>query len=128
MLYLIYLAAWFILPLFLCAVILVAWRDCHPAVGGGLWLVASVVGTILLANYVWALDAHLLAEIDKYEPGSPEAERAQREWASDTGRSFTLLISPVLTGGWYALVFVLFFLRHQFFGKPHSRQSAFPAG
>ena len=62
-----------------------------------------------MANYVWALDAQLLAEIDKYEPGTPEAERASEEWASDTDRSFLLLLSPVLTGLFYSIVFLVLF-------------------
>ncbi len=66
-------------------------------------------GTFILANYVWALDAQLLAEIDKYEPGTPESERASEEWASDTDRSFLLLLSPVLTAIWYGFLFWLLF-------------------
>ena len=68
-----------------------------------------IAGNFLLANYVWALDAHLLAEIDKYAPGTPEAERASEEWASDTDRSFTLLLSPLLTAIWYGFLFLLLF-------------------
>jgi hypothetical protein len=68
-----------------------------------------VAGIFLLANYVWALDAQLLAEIDKYEPGTPEAQRASEEWASDTDRSFLLLLSPVLTAIWYGVLFLLLF-------------------
>lgn len=62
-----------------------------------------------MANYVWALDAQLLAEIDKYEPGTPEAERATEEWANDTDRSFLLLLGPVLTGIFYSIVFIAIF-------------------
>lgn len=68
-----------------------------------------VAGTFILAQYVWALDAHLLAEVDKYDPGTPEAQRASEEWASDTGRSFALLLSPLLTAFWYGLQFLLLF-------------------
>jgi hypothetical protein len=68
-----------------------------------------IAGTFILANYVWALDAQLLAEIDKYEPGSPEANRASEEWARDTGRSFLLLLSPVLTAIWYLVLFLFLF-------------------
>ena len=68
-----------------------------------------IAGVFLLANYVWAIDAQLLAEIDKYDPGTPEAERASEEWASDTDRSFLLLLSPVLTGVWYSGLFLLLF-------------------
>jgi hypothetical protein len=68
-----------------------------------------VAGIFILANYVWALDAQLLAEIDKYDPGTPEAERASEEWASDTDRSFLLLLSPVLTAIWYGILFLLLF-------------------
>lgn len=84
-----------------------------------------VAGVFLLANYVWALDAQLLAEIDKYEPGTPEADRASEEWASDTDRSFLLLLSPVLTGIWYSGLFLLLFgfqrvVRRMFPGKDAS--------
>ena len=68
-----------------------------------------IVGVFLLANYVWALDAKLLAEVDKYQPGTPEAQRASEEWASDTGRSFLLLLSPVVTAIWYGVLFALLF-------------------
>ena len=50
-----------------------------------------------------------MAEIDKYETGTPEAERASEEWASDTDRSFLLLLSPVLTGVYYSGLFLLLF-------------------
>jgi hypothetical protein len=73
---------------------------------GALCLVTMIAGTFILANYVWALDAQLLAEIDQYEPGTPEAERATEEWASDTDRSFLLLLSPVLTALWYGFLFL----------------------
>ncbi|MCA9061249.1 MAG: hypothetical protein KDA85_22200, partial [Planctomycetaceae bacterium] len=72
-------------------------------------LVSMIAGVFFLANYVWALDAQLLAEIDKYEPSTPEAERASEAWASDTDRSFLLLLSPVLTGGCYSGLFLLIF-------------------
>lgn len=69
-------------------------------------------GTFILANYVWALDAQLLAEIDKYEPDTPEAQRASEKWASDTDRSFLLLLSPVLTAMWYGVLFLSLFGLH----------------
>ena len=73
-------------------------------------LAASLIGgVVLLANCVWALDAQLLREIDKYEPGTPEARRAADEWASDTDRSFLLLFSPVVTAFWYGFLFLTFF-------------------
>ena len=68
-----------------------------------------IAGIVILANYVWALDAQLLAEVDKYDPGTPEAERASEEWASDTNRSFLLLLSPVLTAIWYGILFLLLY-------------------
>jgi hypothetical protein len=74
-----------------------------------LCFVAMIGGTFILANYVWALDAQLLTEIDKYEPGTPEAQRASEEWASDTDRSFLLLFSPVLTAMWYGVLFLSLF-------------------
>jgi hypothetical protein len=47
-----------------------------------------------------------LAEIDRHEPGTPEAQRASDEWASDTDRSLLLLLSPVVTAIWYGLLFL----------------------
>jgi hypothetical protein len=72
-------------------------------------MASMIAGVFLLANYVWAIDADLLAEIDKYDPDTPKAERASEEWASDTDRSFLLLLSPVLTGVWYSGLFLLLF-------------------
>lgn len=78
-----------------------------------------IAGTFILVHSVWALDAVLLAEVDKYDPGTPEAQRASEEWASDTGRSFTLLLSPLLTAIWYTALFLLLFggrwIVHQMF-------------
>lgn len=101
--------AWFALPVLVSGAILCLRRRAHPVAVCILCLATMIAGTFILANYVRALDAHLLAEIDKYEPGSPEAERASEEWASDTGRSFMLLLSPVLTAIWYGFLFLLLF-------------------
>lgn len=101
--------AWFALPVLVAAVVMLACKRLHPVLVGILCLVTIVAGTIILANYVWALDAQLLAEMDKYEQGTPEADRAAEEWANDTDRSFLLLLSPVLTGLWYAGIFLLLF-------------------
>jgi len=68
-----------------------------------------IAGNFVLVHYVRALDAHLLAEVDKYDPGTPEAERASEEWASDTGRSFALAFSAPLTAIWYLALFLLLF-------------------
>jgi hypothetical protein len=103
-----FLIAWFVLPLLLWVILCVRRRVGRVLV----WILclASVVaGIFLLANYVWALDAQLLAEIDKYEPGTPEAQRASEEWASDTDRSFLLLLSPVLTAICYGVLFLSLF-------------------
>ena len=66
-----------------------------------------------MANYVWTLDSRLLTEIDKHDSGTPEAERASEAWASDTDRSFLLLLSPALTALWYGFVFLLHFSRQR---------------
>ncbi|MFT5059320.1 MAG: hypothetical protein ACI89E_002103, partial [Planctomycetota bacterium] len=84
-------------------------RRVHPALVSLLCLASIVAGTYLLANFVWALDAQLLAEIDKYDPGTPESERASDEWASDTSRSFMLLLSPALTAIWNGVSFLMLF-------------------
>jgi hypothetical protein len=101
--------AWFALPVLVSGAMLCVRQRIHPVLVCILCLASIIAGTIILANYVWALDAQLLAEIDKYEPGTPEAERASEEWASDTDRSFLLLLSPVLTGVWYSGLFLLLF-------------------
>jgi hypothetical protein len=101
--------AWFALPGLASGAMLCVRQRIHPVLVCTLCLASIIAGTIILANYVWALDAQLLAEIDKYEPGTPEAERASKEWSSDTDRSFLLLLSPVLTGVFYSALFLLVF-------------------
>ncbi len=103
------LIAWFALPVLVSGAILCVRRRVHPVLVCILCLATMIAGIFILANYVWALDAQLLAEIDKYDPGTPEAERASEEWASDTDRSFLLLLSPVLTAIWYGVLFLLLF-------------------
>jgi hypothetical protein len=103
------LIAWFALPVLVWGAMLCVRRRVHPVLMCILCLASMIAGIFILANYVWALDAQLLAEIDKYDPGTPEAERASEEWASDTDRSFLLLLSPVLTAIWYGVLFLLLF-------------------
>ena len=120
-----FVIAWWALPV-LVAGSLLCLRRIHPAVFCALWFVTVIAGTIILANYVWALDAQLLAEVDKYEPGTPEAKRASEEWASDTDRSFLLIASPVLSGFLYSGVFLLLFglrwVKRQFFPVKQARE------
>jgi len=104
-----FLIAWFVLPLLLWATMLCVRRLVGRLLIWIICLASMVAGIFLLANYVWTLDAQLLAEIDKFEPGTPEAQRASEEWASDTDRSFLLLLSPVLTAIWYGFLFLLLF-------------------
>ena len=103
------LIAWFALPVLVWGAMLFVRRRVHPVWVWILCLASVIAGIFILANYVWALDAQLLAEIDKYDPGTPEAERASEAWASDTDRSFLLLLSPVLTAIWYGVLFLLLF-------------------
>ena len=107
--YIFFLLAWFALPILVWGAMLCTRRRIHAALVCLVCLVSMIAGVFLLANYVWALDAHLLAEVDKHKPGTPEAERASEEWASDTDRSFTLLLSPVLTAVGYGVLFLLLF-------------------
>lgn len=109
MLTIVLLVAWVLLPIVVWAVVLWLRRRGHPVLGWVLCCASLIGGVVLLANYVWALDAQLLREIDKYEPGTPEARRAADEWASDTDRSFLLLFSPVVTAFWYGFLFLTFF-------------------
>jgi hypothetical protein len=113
--------AWFALPVLVSGAMLCVRQRIHPVLVCILCFASIVAGTLILANYVWALDAQLLAEINKYEPGTPEAERASEEWASDTDRSFLLLLSPVLTGVCYSGLFLLLF------GLRWTKRQVFPA-
>ena len=103
------LTAWLACPLLTWAAMLGLKRRMSLVVVWVVCLTSVIVGVVLLANYVWALDAELLAEVDKYEPGTPEAQRASEEWASDTDRSFLLVSSPMLTAVWYGAVYLLLF-------------------
>ncbi len=103
------LIAWFVLPVLFCGVMLCVRRRIHPVLVCVLCLASMIAGIFIIANCVWALDAHLLAEVDKYDPGTPEAERASEDWASDTGRSFALAFSAPLTAIWYLALFLLLF-------------------
>ncbi|MDE0866070.1 MAG: hypothetical protein OSA98_19965 [Rubripirellula sp.] len=103
------IVAWLALPALVWFALLCVRRRFHPALVCAVCFVTMIAGTVVLANYVWALDAQLLAEIDKYESGTPEAQRASEEWASDTDRSFLFLFSPVLSAFWYGVVFVSLF-------------------
>ncbi|MDA1040765.1 MAG: hypothetical protein O3A37_10825 [Planctomycetota bacterium] len=104
-----FLTAWLACPLITWAAMLGLKRRMSLGVVWVVCLTSVIVGVVLLANYVWALDAELLAEVDKYEPGTPEAHRAGEEWASDTDRSFLLVSSPMLTAVWYGAVYLLLF-------------------
>ena len=120
--------AWFALPVLVSGAMICVRRTIHPVLVGLLCFASIIAGTVILANYVWALDAQLLAEIDKYETGTPEAERASEEWASDTDRSFLLLLSPVLTGvcysGLFLLVFVVRWIKRRVFPTKQSLVNA----
>jgi hypothetical protein len=104
-----FLTAWLACPLITWAAMLGLKRRMSLVVVWVVCLTSVIVGVVLLANYVWALDAELLAEVDRYEPGTPEAQRASEEWASDTDRSFLLVSSPMLTAVWYGAVYLLLF-------------------
>ena len=105
----IFIVAWFALPVLVWGAFLCIRQRVHPGLVCALCFATMIAGTFLLANYVWALDAQLLAEIDRHAPGTPEAQRASDEWASDTDRSFLLLLSPVLTVIWYGFLFLSLF-------------------
>jgi len=110
------------MPLIALDMMLCVRRRTHPALVCALCFGAMIAGSFVLAKSVLALDSHLLAEIDKYEHGTPEALRASEEWASDTDRSSTFVLSPLLTGFWYLALFLLFFglqwiVRRMFPGK-----------
>ncbi len=100
---------WLALPALVWFALRCVRRRFHPALVCALCFVTMIAGTVVLANYVLALDAQLLAEIDKYESGTPEAQRASEEWASDTDRRFLFLLSPVLSTIWYGVVFASLF-------------------
>lgn len=104
-----HIAIWFALPALTWIVTLCFPRRMHPALICTLCLVTIIAGNFVLVNHVRALDAYLLAEVGKHAPGSPEAQRASDEWASDTGRSFALAFSAPLTAILYTVQFMLLF-------------------
>lgn len=116
-----FLVAWLVLPLPVWGAMLFVGRRLRRALIWISCLVSMIAGVFFLANYVWALDAQLLAEIDKHEPGTPEAERATEEWASDTDRSFLLALSPAITLIWYGIAFL------SLFGLQRAVRRKFPA-
>lgn len=65
------LIAWFALPVLVWGAMLCVGRRVHPVLVVIVCLAAMFAGTFILANYVWAIDAQLSAEIDKYAPGTP---------------------------------------------------------
>lgn len=101
--------AWLVLPVLVFLAFRCVGRRVHTALVAVVCVAAMFAGTYLLMQSVWSLDAYLLEEVDKYEPGTPEERQASEAWASDTTRSFTFLFSPVLTGIWYTGLFVLLF-------------------
>ncbi len=101
--------AWLVLPVLVFCVFRCVGRRIHTAWVVVVCVAAMFAGTYLLMQSVLSLDAYLIAEVDKYEPGTPEARQASEAWASDTTRSFTFVLSPVLTGIWYTGLFVLLF-------------------
>ena len=109
MLHFYFAIAWLVLPALIFLVCLCINRRIHFVWSAILCVASMFTGTYLLMQSVLALDALLLAEIGKHEPGSPEAARASEAWASDTSRSFTFVLSPVLTGVWYTGLFGLLF-------------------
>lgn len=112
-----FLVTWFVLPILLWGTVIIARLRLGRLFGLVLSLASIALGVYLLANYVWALDAHLLAETEKHEPGTKEAERAAKAWASDTDRSFLLLASPVLTFFWCEILYSILFLLQWGFAK-----------
>lgn len=103
------IVAWLALPALVWFALLCVRGRLHPALVCAVCFVTMIAGTVVLATYVCALDAQLLAELDKYESGTPESQRASEEWASDTDRSFLFLFSPMLSAFWYGVVFVSLF-------------------
>lgn len=103
------LVVWFTLPVLVWCASLCVRRRVHPVLVCILCPVTMIAGNFALVHHVQALDAYLLAEVDKYDPDTPEGRRASEEWASDTGRSFVLALSVPLTVVCYTVLFALLF-------------------
>jgi len=103
------LLLWLTLPILLWSAKLCVGRRLSIVIVCILCVLAMIAGNFILVDYVHRLDAHLLAEVDKYAPGTPQAQQAAEEWASDTGRSLALAFSAPLTAMWYLFLFVLLF-------------------
>lgn len=104
---------WLFLPLTMWLLRLVANRRMHILV---LYLLAVVIGYLLLVGTAWAADIMLEQKRNSFDldgDGSisgheltPEAQQAMDDWASDTGRTFAILMALPLTAIWAALCLI----------------------
>jgi hypothetical protein len=108
---------WFVLPVLAFAANLGTGARLHPFV---LYLLAVIVGFLLLVAGAWAADLHLKAEMDSFDldgdggiGGSeltPEAQRAIDDWASDTGRAMVIFTGIPMSAIWFAICFSVLYV------------------
>ena len=104
---------WLFLPLTMWLLRLVANRRIHILV---LYLLAVVIGYLLLVGTAWAADIMLERKMNSFDldgDGSisgheltPEAQQAIDDWASDTGRTLAIFTALPLTAIWAALCLI----------------------
>ncbi len=107
----------------------------HPVV---LFILVVIGAYVLVVVSARVADAHLYAEMTKFDldgdggiggaEQSPEADRAAKRWASDTGRTLAPIIGLPLSAIWVALCFSVLYaiewvFRVTIFKKPVIDQS-----
>ena len=127
--------AWLVFPATAWFANLFLRKRLHPVV---LLIMTGIVTYLLLLVAVWVVDAHLYAEMNKFDLDgdggiggvelTPEAERAAQEWASDTGRTFAPFIGLPLSAIWISACFSVLYagewlIRKTIFKKPLTRPS-----
>ena len=91
-------------------------RRLHPVL---LYVVAGIIGYVLLVTSVFALDSHLEAELDKFDLNgdggfdssemTPAAQQAMDDFTHDTGRTFAPIFGAPITAIWLLLNFAILY-------------------
>lgn len=123
--------SWPLVPAIVYFVSLFKKKRIHPAL---LYLLACVVGYVVLLFGVWATDQYLEAKMNSFDLDldggiggdelTPEADAAIDEWASDTGRAFAPVIGFPLTAIWTAMCFGVFYGGEWLIRKTYFRSSS----
>lgn len=107
---------WLALPLVAFAANARRRKPLHPFF---LLALTTAVGFALLGAAAWASEAHLKAEMNRFDLDgdggiggpelTPDAQKALDEWASDTGRTMVVFtgipLSALWAGAWFAVFF-----------------------